>query len=875
MQIKFDLANKYRKKGWSVFPVILTQDPNGKVQKKPAVAWREYINRLPTEQELRSWFGSERYNGIGLATGAVSGVVVIDVEADAEPETVKFFDRSPFASRTISGGWHFYFKATEALRNTVRLDDKLVDFRGDGGFVVLPPSGINNKAYAWHKTQGGLDALPPLPTEIIKMLQAQNTTKGKPVFDFDQDEYPYPDVYEGGRNDAATQVIGSILARVPRKQWNVMGWATAKDWNNNHCFPPLSEDELKTTWDSVVGTEKRANPDGREIDKPDGEEIYQVLKGSESLEVYKKMEAQFGDGVTTGFAELDDFFKFLPQQLYLVSAPTHQGKCLGKNEKIIMYDGSIKKVQDIKTGDLLMGDDSTPRMVLSTTKGEDHLYKIIPNKGKSFVVNKPHVLSLRKTGSNNIIDIPLNEYIDKSNNFKHIYKGYRTGVEFKEKELTIDPYFLGIWLGDGNSGNVGVTTTDDEIIDYLYSYAQKLNLKVYKTKQKDRTTRYSITKGELGKNNKLSLQKLLREINVLNNKHIPFEYKTASRKQRLELLAGLIDSDGYKNDKSYVFSNSNEILIDDVVYLAQSLGFVAYKKRNLSHGFGMYRQSFRVSILGDCHKIPVLVKRKFCGERKTIVNHLNFGFKIQYIGKGEYFGFMLDGNGRFLLDDFTVTHNTTFALNMAARQASLGINVLFASLEQGVFIAPRVLTMLKSKEYPESLSLLVSEDMATVTGIIKLIEQMPVKPDVVMVDHLHFVKKKNTKSTTEGMDDMIIQLQNMAKRLNLPVLIIAHLRKLNADRPPELDDLRDSSSLQQVPSVILLMHRKKSESMELGDSFLQKEGKLYIGKNRIRGKTGSIHFRMEDSGEMNFGDSFRPPEEEKNYFTPKHFPYND
>lgn len=59
------------------------------------------------------------------------------------------------------------------------------------------------------------------------------------------------------------------------------------------------------------------------------------------------------------------------------------GKCLGKDTPVLMYDGTVKKVQDIKRGDVLMGDDSTPRNVLSTIQGQSKLHRITPVKGDS------------------------------------------------------------------------------------------------------------------------------------------------------------------------------------------------------------------------------------------------------------------------------------------------------------------------------------------------------------------------------------------------------------------------------------------------------------------------------------------------------------
>ena len=75
------------------------------------------------------------------------------------------------------------------------------------------------------------------------------------------------------------------------------------------------------------------------------------------------------------------------------------GKCLAPYEEILLFDGSFKEAQDIIQGDLLMGDDSTPRTVINTCTGQDTMYRIIPDKGESFVCNEPHILTLISVNS--------------------------------------------------------------------------------------------------------------------------------------------------------------------------------------------------------------------------------------------------------------------------------------------------------------------------------------------------------------------------------------------------------------------------------------------------------------------------------------------
>lgn len=203
----------------------------------------------------------------------------------------------------------------------------------------------------------------------------------------------------------------------------------------------------------------------------------------------------------------------------------------------------------------------------------------------------------------------------------------------------------------------------------------------------------------------------------------------------------------------------------------------------------------------------------------------------------------------YLISAATHVGKTTFALNMCARIASMGENVLFASLEQGVFIAGRVESMVGN--FPDTLSILTSNSMLNITDLTEYVMKMDNKPQLICVDHLHFIKKKGNK-VTQDIDDMMAELQNMAKKLELPVIVIAHVRKLNEDKAPTLDDLRDSSSLSQIPSVVMFLHRPVNEGEELKKSILSKNGALIIAKNRIQGKTGVIGFTLSDSGAFTF-----------------------
>jgi replicative DNA helicase len=148
-----------------------------------------------------------------------------------------------------------------------------------------------------------------------------------------------------------------------------------------------------------------------------------------------------------------------------------------------MYDGSFKNSQDVKINDELMGIDSTPRKVLNLYRGKEQMYNIVQNKGDTYTVNESHILSLKKRNKNYIetINISVKEYLQKSNKVKKSLKGYTTNaIDFSTESLIINPYYFGLWLGDGNTDCIRkITNTDKEIVEYLKNRFQSIDFSKY------------------------------------------------------------------------------------------------------------------------------------------------------------------------------------------------------------------------------------------------------------------------------------------------------------------------------------------------------------------------------------------------------------
>ena len=376
----------------------------------------------------------------------------------------------------------------------------------------------------------------------------------------------------------------------------------------------------------------------------------------------------------------------------IISIPCGLGKCMGKDTPILMYDGKIKMVQDVKVGDKLMGDDSKHRNVLSICNGKEQLYKIIPKRGNPYIVNESHILSLKCStknrfgDKNNTFDIPLKEYLNLPKHYRGRGSpicGYKVPVEFPEKEVDLEPYALGYWLGDGTSGDAQITTQDDEVVEYFQKYIKQLGGYVHQGKD-SATTRHSLHYSF----RKCEFKNYLRKYNLLKNKHIPHIYKCNSRENRLKLLAGLLDSDGYyssKNSSMYSITQKNEQLLDDIVYLCLSLGFYAHKRevwKSCTNGKNKEKRLYYVTTISGygLEEIPVIIDRKKCQPRKQIKNPLHSLITVEKLEVGDYYGFQIDGNRRFLLGDFTVTHNTFCALYIMTKLAQKTLIIVHTSV---------------------------------------------------------------------------------------------------------------------------------------------------------------------------------------------------
>lgn len=437
-----------------------------------------------------------------------------------------------------------------------------------------------------------------------------------------------------------------------------------------------------------------------------------VIKDVESSE-YEEPDEESEEG------SVEDLIEESDEEQY-ENGPAFQNGTL-----IMLYNGILKAVESLVVGDCVAGLDGKAKNITNVYRGNGQLYKILQPNGDEYIVTGDHVLVLKFTNvegirwdnsrkgyqvryiqnlkisnkrftciknkkgvvtdkskkasykeaekfladkrkedgynkKGDIIEISVVDYFALSKDFKRTLYGFKQGFEHMYNPVDLDPYLLGLWLGDGTTYASSITNIDKPIIDYIYWYAGQNNLKVTKVRQ-----RYDIVGVRLGKDNNY-FWKLLKQYNLVGNKHIPDDYLRNSREVRLKLLAGLLDTDGSleKGKNMYEISQLSDKLAVDITKLARSLGFrVGHKKRNKTcvkpDGQRVTKQYNIMLISGrNICDIPCLLERKKAKPCGKDVDFLITMIEVKKCEVGDYTGFKVENSDRFFGKDYTVFSST-------------------------------------------------------------------------------------------------------------------------------------------------------------------------------------------------------------------------
>lgn len=326
MKINFDNPNKEEIKQqveqviteyienyhWSVIPV-------GN-DKRPLLSWKKYQKeRLFTYSQFeevieKNRLRSKGLGGVAVITGEISNLVVVDIDfKNGAVDPLTEYKKKTPTVRTGSGGLHYYFKYVEGVGNSAGIMQG-VDIRGQGGYVVAPPSNHpSGTRYEWITTPQEVD-IQPLPAFILEAINRVEVVQKDALRSFE-----VPSI--GNRNNTLAQFIGDLLPRFSQDDWDSKVWSLILAFNDQFN-PPLALEEVERTYKSIKGAELRSHfkIDSEQVQKSE-DDIDDVLEGV--LDTSRTM------GLSTGIKALDRTIGGIRKKTnIMLVADTNMGKSM-------------------------------------------------------------------------------------------------------------------------------------------------------------------------------------------------------------------------------------------------------------------------------------------------------------------------------------------------------------------------------------------------------------------------------------------------------------------------------------------------------------------------------------------------------------------
>ena len=561
-------------------------------------------------------------------------------------------------------------------------------------------------------------------------------------------------------------------------------------------------------------------------------------------------------GVPTGFAELDKLTNGLhPGQMVIVAARPAIGKALALDTPIPTPTGWTT-MGAIEPGDLVLGDDGRPVPVTGVTEvwqGRP-CYRVTFSDGTSIVADVEHewltddrasrksaqAAAVQYNGYRNQRTFPAIRTTGeiaatlrcqtKDRRLNHSVRNARP-LELPDARLPLPPYVLGVWLGDGSSAAAHFTSADPEIAMQVEGEIADLD----------------------------SIDASLRSMGVLHNKHVPQRYLRASERQRRELLAGLLDTDGtVTTNGSVQFSTTSRALADGVFELVVSLGYRCSISTKPVRGrrpesstvydvnFSTHDEVFRLHRKQVAHKERTRHSSNARRMSRFIVSVEPVpSVPVRCIEVGNASHMYLVGRSMI------PTHNSTLGLDLA-RAASIkhGLASVIFSLEMSRNeIVMRLLsaeaqvplhhmrsgtmsdsdwTKLASKMGVVSEAPLFIDDSPNMTlmEIRAKCRRLKQRHDLrlVIVDYLQLMTSgKRVESRQQEVSEFSRSLKLLAKELGVPVIAISQLNRgpeQRTDKKPMLSDLRESGCL---PATTRILRADTGAEVTMGELYASGE----------------------------------------------------
>jgi len=430
------------------------------------------------------------------------------------------------------------------------------------------------------------------------------------------------------------------------------------------------------------------------------DELLHIGKGGNASAIIRKiLDGEAMTFIPTGFEQFDKINGgFGLGSLVSIAASTSGGKAQPLHCKIKIPNGWVT-MGDVKLGqEVCTPDGGTAKVTGLFPQGIKDVYKITMLDGRATKCCKEHLWDVKTRFNKDSRTVSLGELIiwrKKHPNSDIFTVPVKKALYSKRVNLFIDPYIMGCLLGDGNlRGSVGLTNNDNDLLEIFRNRLIKgyILKKVKSTKMSYRVIREK----NIGKNSKKGeylnyYTRNIYNLGLLNKraweKHIPKEYLESSVEQRLELLKGLIDTDGYVGKGSRVsFSTTSNQLALDFQYLVRSLGGLCSIKPKITYyKYKGKRKKGRLSYncfvtIGIVDLSNITRKKDRLQQKKSYKN--NYIKSIEYVGKEECQCIVIDNPKHlYITDDFIVTHNSAMAVQLLINMYRSGYDVGLVSLE--------------------------------------------------------------------------------------------------------------------------------------------------------------------------------------------------
>ncbi|WP_459970444.1 replicative DNA helicase [Nocardioides pyridinolyticus] len=587
-------------------------------------------------------------------------------------------------------------------------------------------------------------------------------------------------------------------------------------------------------------------------------------------------------GVPTGFADLDDLTNGLHAgQMIIVAARPAMGKALALDTPLPTPTGWTT-MGEVQVGDLLYDADGLPTRVVAATEvmtGRP-CYEVEFSDGSRIVADAQHqwlteTRAARKSkwAADHQYNRARNQRIAASVvTTEEIAATVRVNADERanhavlnagalaapDAALPIPPYALGAWLGDGHSASARITCETDEIPMYL----EGLGLRV----EHRGAMLYSVKLPEGDRRG--SFQGLLRELGVLNGKHIPTAYLRASEQQRRELLAGLMDTDGtvVRGVGSCQFAVTSKRLADDVHELVVSLGYKCGRTTKAVQGRSEATSTCYILNFSATDDVFRLERKHLLHKEERPQTTSRIGRRyitaVRPIESVPVRCVQVDNDDHLYLagESMIPTHNSTLALDFC-RAASIANNLTsaFFSLEM---TRSEITMRLLSAEAKVPLNHIrngnmndddwakLARKMGEVSSAPMFIDDSPnmtmmeirakarrlkQKHDlrIMIIDYLQLMSSgKKVESRQLEVSEFSRQIKLLAKELEIPIIALSQLNRgpeQRGDKRPMMSDLRESGSIEQDADMVVLLHRDdvyEKESTRPG------EADLIVAKHR-------------------------------------------